>query len=125
MMLTYIGDLDVRQKQLENALHAEADARRTYTKARAVAWKEVKGPNREVREAIVDDETCDERHNLDMAVGEAKAAMEAVRNARQSLSGVQSVSNSVKEEAQFTRTAPLDEAVMQEAYSRPQPPGRR
>lgn len=121
MMLHYIEELDVAQKELESALHDEAIARKKLTKVRAIAWREVKGSNREIREALVDEQTIEERFDLDIAVGDAKSAMESVRNKRQQLSGVQSASNSIKEDAQFSRTGPAD-GVYAEAYIPPKAP---
>lgn len=106
MMLDASAKIDEAQKELERALHVEVTQHRVFIRAKAGAWREVKGPNREYREAMVDDITQNERYDYENAVADSKAAQEAVRNERQKLSALQSAANSVKEEAALARVGP-------------------
>lgn len=106
MMLQASNDIDAQQKLLEAALHAEAKAHRHLIVAEASAWREVKGPNREYRTAMVNERVQAERYTYEVAVAESKVALEGVRNERQKLSALQSAANSIKEEAALARTGP-------------------
>lgn len=108
MMLTASNDIDTCQKALEKALHAEARAHRHLIRAEARAWREVQGPNREHRQAMVNEQVQEERYTYEVCVAESKVALEGVRNERQKLSALQSAANSIKEEAALARTGPGD-----------------
>lgn len=105
-MLTYVGELDEAQKQLHNALHSEANMEHIYRQERRKAFISAEAGTVDERNAEVDATCADARRERDRATGDAKAALEAVRNKRQSLSALQSIANSVREEAAFARVGP-------------------
>ena len=105
MMVEASRALDAAQTELERCVREESDAEHRYRLARANAYLATSGTVGE-REAYVDKTVADERKRAHMAEGLAKSALEAVRNRRTQLSVLQTVANSVKEEARFARTGP-------------------
>lgn len=106
MTLTYIETLEHEQNRLERALDFEARNDYAYREAKATAWATVSGDNVKQREAFVDATCGKERLARDLATGQAKAAMESVRNKRQSMSAIQTSLNAVLEESQHSRVGP-------------------
>ena len=106
MMLDFIRDMDEAEVKARDAYKMERDYQRDYTEAYAAAWRKVEGPNREYREAIVDDEVRGIRYELDRAKAESKLAHQRQLNVRQALSALQSAARTVGEEAAFSRTGP-------------------
>lgn len=99
--------------QLRVQSQALAEAEQAYRQAKAEAW--VKAPTGEhrgewpvpQREAWVDAETADLRYVRDLAEGTRQAALEAVRSRRTQISAWQSLLGAEREEAAFSRTAPV------------------
>lgn len=106
MMLDQFERIDNAQKRLEVALKMEAGFNNILIKARANAWREVQGPNREYREALVDEASAEQLVQYQDAQNEARVSLEAVRNERQKLSALQSAANSIREEAALARVGP-------------------
>lgn len=110
--MVYIGHIDTAQKALEQALDEEAHAEHNYRQARAQAWGELKARTGDAKlvatekEDWINGHTAELRLLRDAAVGKSKAAQEQVRNRRAQLTGLQSVSNAIKAEAELARTAP-------------------
>ena len=104
--LQAIEDLDEAQANLERALHEEVRFSGELVKARAKAYKNVTGPNREYREAMVDEACLLQATAYEAAKADSKIFMEKVRNKRQTLSAYQSAMNSIKEEAAHGRMGP-------------------
>lgn len=107
MMLEFIKDLQIAENVFEDKIHEEVRQHRSFIEAYAASYREVKGPNREYRNAVVDDETREERFVYESAVADAKVAYQRLLNKRHSLSALQSAARSVTEEAAFSRTSPL------------------
>lgn len=99
------GLLDEANKALRDRGRAEADAERAYRKARAESWFTVEGTARE-KEDLVNGMTADLRHVRDTAQADVRAALEAVRNLRQQISLLQSLSGLERELAAYGRTSP-------------------
>lgn len=106
MMMDFIQDMDEAEKNALAKAKAEAEQHYVFITAYANAWREVQGPNREYREAIVDDVTKEERMKYEVAKDESKVAFQHIQNVRQKLSALQSASRTVAEEAAFSRTGP-------------------
>lgn len=114
MMLDARGDLDTAQNNLRDSLHYEAAAEQEYRVAKAKAWAACPETGTAAsKEAWVDAECAAARRTRDDAVAESKAWMEEVRNKRQILSALQSVANSVREEAALARVGPELEGFME------------
>lgn len=112
-MLDASTALDEAQRNLRDALHFEAAAEQEYREAKAKAWTELPDMGTAaMKEAIVQGQSAKARRVRDDAVAESKAWMEEVRNKRQVLSALQSVANSIKEEAALARTGPSVEGFM-------------
>lgn len=117
MMLDAKGDLDKAQENLRQALHYEAAAEQEYRVAKAKAWETVPATGTAAsKEAWVDGECAERRRVRDDAVAESKAWMEEVRNKRQILSALQSVSNAVREEVALARVGPELDGFMEERH---------
>jgi hypothetical protein len=97
--------LDEAQTQLSRCVRVEADAESEYRKAKANAYLATSGTVGE-RDAQVDKTVADERYRAHLAEGLSKSALEAVRNRRTQLSVLQTVANSLREEAAVLRTGP-------------------
>lgn len=104
--LQAINDLDEAQARLEDALHLEVRCNGELIRALAKAWKSVQGPNREYRQALVEDQCVIQITEYESAKADSKMLMEKVRNKRQTLSAYQSAMNSIKEEAGHSRFGP-------------------
>lgn len=109
--------LDSGIRALRKHSKLEAEAERDYRKAKAQAWVRcptdesgVKAGEREWtaarREAWVDAECADLRYARDLAAGESKAALEAVRARRGEISALQSELAADRAEAQIAAYAP-------------------
>lgn len=99
LILRHSQDIDDAQRELTDSLSKEPEAEYQYRKARAKAWASApEGPARS-KEDYVDGESAEQRRDRDAQVAMSKALMELVRNKRQQLSALQSVSNAIREEA--------------------------
>lgn len=116
MMMQFITELGEAQNAYDKAVHIEVDLHREFITEQAAAWREVQGPNREYREAMVDDATKDRRHQYESAQADTKVAYQRVLSKRQALSALQSAARSVTEEMGFSRTAPNVEGLYTERY---------
>lgn len=83
-----------------------AEAERIYRRDKALAWVHCSGGTAKAKEAWVDGETADQRYARDLADGMRRASMQAVEARRQMVSLLQSVANTYRAEAEYTRTAP-------------------
>lgn len=106
MMLDFIEEMDTAEKDAHEKSRCEVDTHYVFITAYANAWRKVVGPNREHREALVDDMTKDERAAYEKAKDDSKLAFQHIQNVRQKLSALQSASRTVAEEAAFSRTGP-------------------
>lgn len=113
LVLEFIGQLDAAQERLEIALKNESECEFEYRHRRMEAWADVPDSIAKEKEDFVNSESAAARLLRDEATGRVKAAMEEVRNARQKVSAMQTVSNLHREVTAFERVGPegLDEAA--------------
>jgi hypothetical protein len=103
MMLEASAALDAAQDELIRCTRSHSDAERTYRMAKSTAYLASSGTVGE-RDAYVT-KACDkEAYQAHLAEGLSKSSLEAVRNRRTQLSVLQTVANSIKEEAALART---------------------
>ena len=98
-------ELDAAQDELVSASRDLPEKERIYRKGRAQAYLQVSG-TADAKKAQVDALTADLRFDRDIADGLRNAALENVRSKRTQLSALQTIANSVKEEAALARTSP-------------------
>lgn len=86
----------------------KAEAERDYRKARSRAWVESASAAKlsKHREAWVDAETADARHERDLAEAMWRHGLERERAIRAEISALQTLANAEREEAAFARTGP-------------------
>lgn len=117
LMMDFINEMDEAEKSAMLAANAEAREHRTFIEAYADAYRSVSGPNREYRQALVDDVTKDIRFNYESAKDASKLAFQHIQNVRQKLSALQSAARTVTEEAAFSRTGPNLESEVRSGYT--------
>lgn len=104
--------MDTVQQNYRMAAHFEADCEENYREEIAEAWANLPvhlthdKVSVRAKEAWVESATASYRAVRDHARVEAKAWFEAIRNARQVLSALQTAANMIKEDAGFTRQDP-------------------
>jgi hypothetical protein len=105
MMVEAGRNLEEAQTELVNHTHAASRAERRYRQAKATAYIASTGTVGE-REALVA-KACDEEfYAAHLAEGLVKASLESVRSRRAILSSLQSISASVKAEAELLKYGP-------------------
>lgn len=97
------GLIDNAVHSLRTAARSAAQAELDYRKAKAQAWVTVPEGLAEERRSNVDAVAADLRFVRDVAVGEQKAALEAVRARQAQLSYVQSRMNALRAEMDLAR----------------------
>lgn len=105
-LLRLSRSLDEAQRDLEHLVREHAEAENAYHRARASAYLQTPDGTVAEREARVDLATADERHAAHLAEGLSRAALESVRSRRVQLSSLQTLANSVREEAKLARYGP-------------------
>jgi hypothetical protein len=105
-LLSAKKDVDDAQDELIRYTKESAEAERDYRKERARAYVQCPAGNVDAKKAWVDATTADMRFTRDLADGMRQAALELVRSRRAQLTTMQTVANSVREEAALERTAP-------------------
>lgn len=111
MGLEAVGAMERAQTDLDSAGLDESEHERRYLLAKMEAWKRVHtldprlGTAKE-KEDWVAAETAMERAELTYAKNRVKAKIEAVRNARQTLSWLQTVSNQLRDDIGLAKFGP-------------------
>lgn len=105
MMLTASRDLDQAHVELERRVHEKAESEHVYRLAKSNAYLATSGTVGE-REAYVYKTVAEERKRAKLAADLSQSALEAVRSKRSQLTALQSIANSIREEARLARSGP-------------------
>lgn len=96
--------IDEGVRHLSKSARQAAEAEQAYRQAKGEEWTRVKAEGDRTAEhmkAEVDARTAGERFARDLAEGESKAALEALRSRRQQLSSLQSLLSAQKADQEF------------------------
>jgi hypothetical protein len=101
-MLAAKKAMDEAEVEHRKCVREMAEADRDFRSAHSTAYVAASGTEA-TREAIARKATATERYRLKMADGLERSALEAIRNARQFLSALQSLAAAQRAEAEFAK----------------------